>query len=165
MFAYAIRRIVATIPVILIVAFFVFSLLYIAPGDPAAVIAGDQATPQDVERIRESLGLDRPFLVRFADWLFHVIRGDLGQSIFTNLPVPVFRQIGAITGLPEDMGALPDELTVMVRFELLPSARQTMAVAFEEAMTFTAFLSATDDQGEAILWSFANYSTESVASG
>ena len=43
----------------------------------------------------------------------------------TNLPVPVFRQIGAITGLPEDMGALPDELTVMVRFELLPSARQT----------------------------------------
>ena len=87
MFAYAIRRIVATIPVILIVAFFVFSLLYIAPGDPAAVIAGDQATPQDVERIRESLGLDRPFLVRFADWLFHVIRGDLGQSIFTNLPV------------------------------------------------------------------------------
>jgi len=87
MFAYAIRRIVATIPVILIVAFFVFSLLYIAPGDPAAVIAGDQATPADVERIRESLGLDRPFLVRFFDWLFDVLRGDLGNSIFTNLPV------------------------------------------------------------------------------
>ncbi len=87
MFAYAIRRIIATIPVILIVAFFVFSLLYIAPGDPAAVIAGDQATPADVERIRESLGLDRPFLVRFFDWLFDVLRGDLGNSIFTNLPV------------------------------------------------------------------------------
>jgi len=87
MFAYAIRRIVATIPVILIVAFFVFSLLYIAPGDPAAVIAGDQATPADVERIRESLGLDRPFLVRFFDWLFDVLRGDLGNSIFTNQPV------------------------------------------------------------------------------
>jgi len=87
MFAYAIRRIIATIPVILIVAFFVFSLLYIAPGDPAAVIAGDQATPADVERIRESLGLDRPFLVRFAEWLFNVLRGDLGNSIFTNLPV------------------------------------------------------------------------------
>jgi ABC-type dipeptide/oligopeptide/nickel transport system permease component len=49
-----------------VVALFVFSLLYIAPGDPAAVIAGDQATPADVERIRQSLGLDRPFLVRFG---------------------------------------------------------------------------------------------------
>ena len=52
MIAYALRRITATIPVILVVAFFVFSLLYLAPGDPAAVIAGDQATPADVERIR-----------------------------------------------------------------------------------------------------------------
>ena len=59
MFAYASRRIVATIPVMLVVAFFVFSLLYLAPGDPAAIIAGDQATPADVDRIRASLGLDR----------------------------------------------------------------------------------------------------------
>ena len=87
MLAYATRRILATIPVILIVALFVFSLLYIAPGDPAAIIAGDQATPDDVERIRESLGLDRPFVIRFFDWLFAVLQGDLGNSIFTNLPV------------------------------------------------------------------------------
>ncbi len=87
MFAYISRRIAATIPVMLFVAFFVFSLLYIAPGDPAAVIAGDQASPADVARIRASLGLDRPFLVRFGDWLWHVLHGDLGTSIFTNLPV------------------------------------------------------------------------------
>ncbi|HVY15849.1 MAG TPA: ABC transporter permease [Rhodopila sp.] len=87
MFAYIIRRILATIPVVLMVALFVFSLLYIAPGDPAAIIAGDQATPADVARIRASLGLDRPFLVRFFDWFNHVIHGDLGTSIFTNLPV------------------------------------------------------------------------------
>jgi len=87
MLAYATRRIVATIPVVLIVALFVFSLLYIAPGDPAAIIAGDQATPADVERIRASLGLDRPFVIRFAEWLWHVLNGDLGTSIFTNLPV------------------------------------------------------------------------------
>ncbi|MCC7282601.1 MAG: ABC transporter permease [Acetobacteraceae bacterium] len=87
MWAYIVRRIIATIPVMAIVALFVFSLLYIAPGDPAAVIAGDQATPQDVERIRASLGLDEPYLVRFGDWLFRVLRGDLGVSIFTNLPV------------------------------------------------------------------------------
>jgi len=87
MLAYAVRRIVATIPVMGVVAFFVFSLLYIAPGDPAAVIAGDQATPADVERIRQSLGLDRPFLVRFGEWVWQILHGDLGTSIFTNLPV------------------------------------------------------------------------------
>ena len=87
MFGYIARRIVATIPVMGVVALFVFSLLYIAPGDPAAVIAGDQATPEDVERIRQSLGLDRPFLVRFGEWVFRILRGDLGVSIFTNLPV------------------------------------------------------------------------------
>ncbi len=87
MFAYAVRRVLATIPVMLVVALFVFSLLYIAPGDPAAIIAGDQATPADVERIRASLGLDRPYLVRFGDWLWQILHGDLGTSIFTNLPV------------------------------------------------------------------------------
>ncbi len=87
MLAYAVRRIFSTIPVMLIVALFVFSLLYIAPGDPAAIIAGDQATPADVERIRASLGLDRSFVVRFWDWLWHILHGDLGTSIFTNLPV------------------------------------------------------------------------------
>lgn len=87
MFAYIVRRVLATIPVMVIVALFVFSLLYIAPGDPAAIIAGDQATPADVARIRLSLGLDRPFLVRFGDWAWHIIHGDLGTSIFTNLPV------------------------------------------------------------------------------
>ncbi|RVT90676.1 ABC transporter permease [Rhodovarius crocodyli] len=87
MWAYIVRRVVATIPVMAIVALFVFSLLYLAPGDPAAVIAGDQATPEDVERIRASLGLDRPFLVRFGEWAFRIVQGDLGVSIFTNLPV------------------------------------------------------------------------------
>jgi peptide/nickel transport system permease protein len=87
MFAYIVRRVLATIPVVLLVALFVFSLLYLAPGDPAAIIAGDQATPADVDRIRESLGLDRPFLIRFGDWFWHILNGDLGVSIFTNLPV------------------------------------------------------------------------------
>ena len=87
MLTYIARRILATIPVMAVVALFVFSLLYIAPGDPAAVIAGDQATPADVERIRAALGLDRPFLVRFGEWSWQLLHGDLGTSIFTNLPV------------------------------------------------------------------------------
>src|SRR6267154_935997 len=87
MLSYILRRLLSTIPVMAIVALFVFSLLYIAPGDPAVVIAGDQASPADVERIRQSLGLDRPFLVQFGSWLWHILHFDLGTSIFTNLPV------------------------------------------------------------------------------
>ncbi|MFL5155747.1 MAG: ABC transporter permease, partial [Microvirga sp.] len=72
MLGYIVRRMLATIPVMVVVALFVFSLLFIAPGDPAAVIAGDQATPEQVERIRESLGLDRPFLVQFSEWAWRL---------------------------------------------------------------------------------------------
>jgi peptide/nickel transport system permease protein len=87
MLSYILRRILSTLPVMGIVALFVFSLLYIAPGDPAAVIAGDNASPADVERIRQGLGLDRPFLVQFGSWVWHIVHLDLGTSIFTNLPV------------------------------------------------------------------------------
>src|SRR6202030_2716076 len=87
MLNYVIRRILATIPVMAVVALFVFSLLYLAPGDQAAVIAGDQPTPADVERIRQSLGLDRPFLVQFGDWLWNIVHANLGTSMFTGLPV------------------------------------------------------------------------------
>ena len=87
MLGYLIRRVLATIPVIGMVAFFVFSLLYLTPGDPAAVIAGDIATVEDIERIREKLGLDQPFWTRFGTWAWAVLQGDLGISIFTNLPV------------------------------------------------------------------------------
>jgi peptide/nickel transport system permease protein len=87
MFAYIFRRGLATIPVMTIVALFVFSLLFIAPGDPAALIAGDQATPADVERIRQNLGLDQPFVTQLLGWIWRILHGDLGTSIFTSLPV------------------------------------------------------------------------------
>ena len=87
MFGYVVRRIAATIPVMALVALFVFSLLYLSPGDPAEIIAGDQARPEDVQRVRASLGLDRPMIVQFADWTWRVAQGDLGRSIFTNQPV------------------------------------------------------------------------------
>jgi peptide/nickel transport system permease protein len=84
---YIVKRLLATIPVMGVVALFVFSLLYLSPGDPAAVIAGDIATEEDIARIRASLGLDQPYLVRFGHWLWALAHGDLGISIFTNLPV------------------------------------------------------------------------------
>ncbi len=87
MLSYILRRAVATIPVMAFVALFVFSLLYLAPGDPAVVIAGDQASAADIEKIRASLGLDRPYLVRFGEWAWRIVQADLGTSIFTGLPV------------------------------------------------------------------------------
>jgi peptide/nickel transport system permease protein len=85
--AYVIRRLFATIVVMTVVAFVVFSLLYLTPGDPAAVIAGDAATSDDIRRIRANLGLDEPFLIRFGGWAWGLAHGDLGTSIFTHLPV------------------------------------------------------------------------------
>lgn len=70
-----------------VVAFVVFLLLYLTPGDPAAILAGDAATSEDIRKIRERLGLDDPFLERFGQWLWRLMHGDLGVSIFTNLPV------------------------------------------------------------------------------
>jgi peptide/nickel transport system permease protein len=87
MLAYVVRRLVATVFVMTFVAFFVFSLLYLTPGDPAATIAGDLATADDIARIHRQLGLDDPFLVRFGHWAWGVLQGDLGTSIFTNLAV------------------------------------------------------------------------------
>ena len=87
MIAYIIRRLLATVPVMTVVAVFVFLLLRLAPGDPAAVIAGDDATQADIEGLRIMLGLDRPILEQFALWISRVLHGDLGISIFSNLPV------------------------------------------------------------------------------
>src|ERR1700722_13076662 len=87
MFAYIIRRILATIPVMAVVAIFVFALLYLSPGDPAAIIAGDTATVDDILRIRAKLGLDQPVYIQFGSWVWRLLNGDLGISIFTNLPV------------------------------------------------------------------------------
>ena len=81
------KRLLATGPVLLGVALFVFSLLYIIPGDPAALIAGDTATPEEIDRIRSTLGLDRSFWVRFAEWLLQILHGELGQSIFSGMSV------------------------------------------------------------------------------
>jgi peptide/nickel transport system permease protein len=84
---FIVRRVLATLPVMAVVAVFVFLLLHLSPGDPATVIAGDYASPEDIARIRTHLGLDQPLHVQFATWIWSVLQGDLGISIFSNLPV------------------------------------------------------------------------------
>jgi peptide/nickel transport system permease protein len=85
--ALVLRRLLATIPVMGVVALIVFGLLRVMPGDPAAIIAGDYATTQDIERIRAKLGLDQPLIVQARVWFGQVLRGDLGTSTYSGLPV------------------------------------------------------------------------------
>ena len=87
MTAYIVRRMLATIPVMGVVALFVFVLLRLAPGDPAAIIAGDDATVEQIAAVRTKLGLDQPMLTQLSIWLMNILRGDLGTSIFSGLPV------------------------------------------------------------------------------
>lgn len=83
MLKYIGQRLLAAVPVLLVVVIIAFLLLHVAPGDPAALIAGEQATPEQIARLRTALGLNRPLPVQFAIWLGKILRGDLGKSIFT----------------------------------------------------------------------------------
>src|SRR6202158_4205588 len=82
MLAYIGRRLLATLPVMAVVAVFVFSMLRLTPGDPAAIIVGAAATSQAIVEIRQKLGLDQPIIAQFFIWLGHVLSGDFGESFF-----------------------------------------------------------------------------------
>src|SRR5207244_6547058 len=82
MYGYLIRRLLGTIPVMLVVAVFIFRLLRLPPSDPAAIIAGDNATTEQVAQIRGQLGLDRPMVEQFVIWSAKVLSGDFGESFF-----------------------------------------------------------------------------------
>ena len=92
MLGYLLRRVLAAIPVMGVVALFVFLLLRLTPGDPAAILAGDNATPEQLERIRTSLGLNEALYTQFFTWIGKLLHGDLGVSLISN--VPVLQMIG-----------------------------------------------------------------------
>src|SRR6476660_6415175 len=87
MLGYLFRRILAAIPVMGVGALFVFLLRRLTPGDPAAILAGDNATPEQLERIRTSLGLNEPLYVQFVTWIGKLLHGDLGVSLISNVQV------------------------------------------------------------------------------
>ena len=92
MLGYLLRRVLAASPVMGVVALFVFLLLRLTPGDPAAILAGDNATAEQLERIRVSLGLHEPIYIQFLTWINQLLHGDLGVSLISN--VPVLKMIG-----------------------------------------------------------------------
>mgnify|MGYP000569065734 FL=1 len=87
MLGYVVRRLLVLVPVLLIVATVGFFLIYLTPGDPAAVMLGPDATQEDLAHLRRLMGLDRPLLVQLARWYSRTLRGDLGYSIFLQRPV------------------------------------------------------------------------------
>lgn len=87
MFQFVLRRLLAVLPVLLVVSLVVFLILRLAPGDPAAVIAGNSATNDEINRIREQLGLDRSILSQYFIWIGRVFQGDLGYSYYLSKPV------------------------------------------------------------------------------
>jgi peptide/nickel transport system permease protein len=87
MLRFLLQRLMATIPVLLVVAIVVFLILRLTPGDPAAVIAGNSATNEDIARIREQLGLNQSLFTQFFIWIGNVLQGDLGFSYYLNKPV------------------------------------------------------------------------------
>lgn len=94
--AYVARRLAQLVPVLLVSSFVIFLILHLAPGDPAVLAAGENATPDDIEAVREALGLDRPILTQYFDWLGGVFTGDLGVSFINELPVTelIFSRVG-----------------------------------------------------------------------
>lgn len=87
MLSYFLRRVLAAIPVMLVVALFVFLLLRLSPGDPAAIIAGDMASPEQLAAIRESLGLNQPLYRQFFVWIWQLLQGDFSISLMAHTPV------------------------------------------------------------------------------
>ncbi|MHB0870638.1 MAG: ABC transporter permease [Chloroflexota bacterium] len=82
-----VRRLLTLVPVLVVVGVVVFLLVHMGPGDPAAVMAGNEATPERIAQLRHDMGLDRPVWEQFASWVSDVVRGDLGDSYFLNQPV------------------------------------------------------------------------------
>ena len=87
MFYYIIKRLIAMLPVLVLVSLIVFTIIHLTPGDPALIMLGEEATPQALAALRHELGLDQPLPIQYLVWLSHVLRGDLGRSIRTNQPV------------------------------------------------------------------------------
>ena len=116
MLAFIARRLLATIPVLAMVAVFVFLMLRLTPGDPAAIIAGDNATGAEIAAIRDQLGLSQPIAVQFLIWLGKLLQGDLGQSFF--FKAEVAELIGQRIGPTVALATVTMIITVLVALPL-----------------------------------------------
>ncbi|QEI07787.1 ABC transporter permease [Pigmentiphaga aceris] len=114
--AFLLRRLLATIPVLIVVALIVFTMLQLSPGDPAAAIVGDSGNSEDIARVRAQLGLDQPWPVQFANWSGRLLQGDLGTSLF--IKKSVAELISQRVGPTLSLAAVTLTLTLLVAIPL-----------------------------------------------
>jgi len=131
---YILRRLVSLVPVVLVVGVVTFLIVHLTPGDPAAVILGQNATPEQVEQLRQELGLDELLPVQFVAWFGQVLTGDLGISVFSDEPV-----LEIILGRLEPTVSLAILSTVISLCIALPSAM--LAVWKRDGLLDPAFMS------------------------
>ena len=86
-YVHIIKRIISVIPVLLVVSVITFSFIHIMPGDPAIALLGRNATPDEIEALRQSMGLDKPIIVQYFQWLGDLVQGDMGNSILSGRPI------------------------------------------------------------------------------
>jgi len=131
---YILRRLLAMVPVLILVSLIVFSLIHLTPGDPAVSMLGEEATPQAVTALRTKLGLDQPIPVQYVKWLGSVLRGDLGRSIRSNQPVgeairerlPVTVELAILAMLVSLAIAIPAGIIAAMRRNSLLDASTTV---------------------------------------
>ncbi len=156
MTGFLLRKIGSTAVVMTVVAVIVFMLIHLSPGDPAAIIAGERATLDQIAQIRTSLGLDQPLPVQFAFWVGRLLHGDLGVSLFSHMPVEtlILQRMGptlalsAITMLFAVCTALP--LGIIAAWQVGRLADRAIMALAMAGFSFPIFII-----GYALVWGFA----------
>ncbi|MDF2671044.1 MAG: peptide transporter [Paenibacillus sp.] len=138
MAAYIFKRLLYLIPVLLILSVVVFFIIYLIPGDPAEVMLGDGATPEDVEKLRQQMGLNAPMLQQYTTWMGEVLRGNLGTSFFMkqSVAVSILDRMGPTLSL----AVLAEIIAIVIAIPLgIFAATRRGSAADKTVMTFSLF--------------------------
>jgi len=138
MLRYGLARLLALLQVIVVMSIVVYALIYAMPGDPATVILGDDATPEQIAELRAQLGLDQPAWLGYLDWVSAVLRGDLGYSIF--LRAPVAEVLGERIVPTVSIALLASFVSVIVAIPLALAAARRQGGAADVSLTVVAML-------------------------
>jgi peptide/nickel transport system permease protein len=136
--AYALKRLLQLIPVLLIVSLIVFFIVQLIPGDPVTVMLGEERDPQVYQALRQELGLDRPVYVQYLNWLTRVLQGDLGQSLRTRRPVFTIVMERYPPTVYLALAALILGISIAIPAGILAAVRQNTPYDYS-AMVFTLF--------------------------
>lgn len=136
--AYILKRVLTMIPVLFIVAVFVFTLIHLIPGDPASVMLGPDATPDEVEALRENLGLNLPIMQQFLVWIGGLMRGDFGMSLYMNMPV--FQAFIEHIGPTLSLACLAQGVSMLIAIPIGVLAARKRGTHIDRSFMFIAML-------------------------